>query len=84
MKAKKWRKVVREARAKAVEDAAADMASHYPTSMFPPLTDADHARVTEALGVHTSISRDRVSADMMRRAVTQLDRFASEIRRRQR
>jgi len=73
----------REVSAKAVEDAADFMASLYPESVFRPMVDADHREVNDALAgriERTNVSRDRVSADMMRRAAEQQRTYAAEIR----
>lgn len=53
----------------------------YPADVFPSLTDADHRSVNDALAgraERTHVSRDRVSADMMRRAAQLAERTADE------
>ena len=63
----------------AVVAAADDLAGHYPQDLFLPLTHADHEVVNAALMEHTGISRDRISADVMRRAASITRAYAEQI-----
>lgn len=75
--------VRREAAAVALEDFAAELRARYPEDVFRPLADKDHKSVNDALAgraERTHITRDAVSADVMRRAAAQADERATEIR----
>ena len=63
----------------AIVAAADDLAGHYPQDVFLPLTHAHHEVVNAALKEHTGISRDRISADMMRRAAAITRAYAEQI-----
>lgn len=61
---------------------AAELRERYPEDIWPPMTDADHRAVNDALAgraERTHVTRDRVSADMMRRAAAQAERYADEL-----
>lgn len=65
-----------------LRDFAQEIRERYPEDVWPRMTDDDHREVNDALAgrrTGTRITRDRVSADMMRRAAAQADRYADEI-----
>lgn len=73
----------REVEAQALDDFSLILDERYPADVFLPLNAADNRAVNAALDTHTGpkpIVRDRVSADMMRRAAAQARREAAEIR----
>lgn len=54
--------------------------SAYPEDVFAPLSGTDQAAVDVTLGTSPDgISRDRVSADVMRRAAAEARRYADEL-----
>lgn len=68
-------------RAEAVEAFAAELRDRYSEDVFRPMADADHRSVNDALAgrvERTGVTRDRVSADMMRRAAAQASQYAAE------
>jgi len=73
----------RQVKAEALEEFAAQLRERYPEDVFKPLSDGDHKSVNDALSgrlERTHVTRDRVSADMMRRAAEQSDQLAADIR----
>lgn len=64
---------------KAVCGAADDLAEHFPHDLFLPLTREDHELINATLDEHAGISRDRISADMMRRAEALIRARAEQI-----
>ena len=76
--------VVAAAKAEALEGFAALLRERYPDDVFKPMLDRDHRSVNDAMAgrrPNTIVTRDRVSADMMRRAAAQADEQADEIRK---
>ena len=75
--------VVVAAKAEALEEFAVLLRERYPEDVFRPLTGADHKSANDALAgraERTHITRDSISADMMRRAAAQADEHAADIR----
>lgn len=75
--------VVATAKREALGEFAATLRERYPEDIFKPLSDGDHRSVNDALAgrlERTHITRDAISADMMRRAAVQADEQAAEIR----
>ena len=73
-----------EVAASALEEFAGDLRDRYPVDVFRPMTDVDHKAVNDAISgrkERTHVSRDRVSADMMRRAAAQAIEQAAEYRK---
>lgn len=67
---------------KALTDAADELSAYYPEDVFRPMSDADHKSVNDALAGRlesTHITRDRVSADVMRRAFNLVRDLAEQI-----
>lgn len=68
-------------RSDAMRDFASLLHEWYPTNVFRPMSDADHKSVNDALAgriERTGVTRDRVSADMMRHAAGLALRTADE------
>jgi len=75
--------VVAAAKAEALGEFACELRERYPEDVFKPLTDKDHCSANDALAgrsERTHITRDRISADMMRFAAVQCDDRATEYR----
>jgi hypothetical protein len=71
-------------KAEALEGFAALLRERYPEDVFRPMLDRDHRSVNDAMAgrrPNTIVTRDQVSADMMRRAATQADEEAEIIRK---
>lgn len=68
--------------ARALRAFATELRERYSEDVFSPMTDKDHRSVNDALAGRaegTHVTRDRVSADMMRRAASQADQYADEL-----
>lgn len=68
-------------RSEALREFAALLREWYPEDVFRPLSDADHRSVDDAMSgraERTHVTRDAVSADMMRRAAGLAERTAAE------
>ena len=69
-------------RAEALKAFANELRARYPDDVFRPLAGAEHRSVNDAMAgrvERTHVTRDRVSADMMRRAAAQADDYAMEL-----
>ncbi len=70
-------------RAAALREFARFTRAQYPEDVWPPMTDADHRAVHDAIAGRKTgaggVSSDRVSADIMRRAAAQADLLADEL-----
>lgn len=73
-----------EVQAAALEEFAALLRERYPEDVFKPMLDRDHRAVNDAMAgrrPNTIVTRDQVSADIMRRAATQANELADDIRK---
>jgi hypothetical protein len=74
---------LRDHDAEVLEAFADEIDERYPADVFRPMSDADHRSVNDAMAGRipsTSVTRDRVSAHMLRFAAQQARQRAAEYR----